>query len=445
MNAVVEPLPNCLATLRVEVDPEKVIQVREELVRDFGKNVRVPGFRQGKVPRAMVERRFAKQIREELEGRLLRETSREAIRDKKLRVLQISNVEDVQFGEDNKLSYTATLVTHPDFELPVYKGLGVQLGTAEVTDAEIGESIDSLREQASDFTDVPERAAEMGDYVVVDYAGAIDGQPVHEVFPKAGKPLTANDDFWIKMTDEAFFPGFCSALVGLKPGEGKEFDVEVPADFPVEGMPGKQIHYRVTLKAIKARQLPELDDAFAGTVIKGKTLAELREIAREELTRQKQAGLEADKRRQIMRQLLASVECELPAVLLRSETQRMVNEIVTENRSRGVTDEVIKGSEKELVGAAAQNAREKVKGTFILTRIAEAEGLKVESGEIYGRVAAMAERYQMTFEKMFKELDKRNALDEIRQELLSTKALDFLAVNASVSEALQAPAENPAA
>ena len=433
MNVVVEPLPHCLATLRVEVEPERVNKALDQLLQEFGQNVRVPGYRQGKAPRSVVEKKFKKQIREELEGKLLRESTREAIAEKKLRVLQVTNVEDVLLGEDKRMSFTATVVTQPEFELPNYTGLVLESKSTELTEAEIDESIENLREQAADFADVAGRPAAMEDYVVVSYEGTVDGKPVHESFPKAGKPLSGNDEFWIKMTDEAFFPGYCAQLVGANPGETREFDIEVPADFPVEGMPGVKIHYKVGLKAIKEKVLPELNDEFAGSVLKGKTLAELRELAREELGRQKVAAVDAAKRNDIMKQLLASFECELPANMVRGETQRILGELVRENQARGVAEEVLKENQKELVGVASQNAREKLKGTFLLLRIAEAEDLGVAREEIFGRIAALAERYKVTFEKMVKELQKSNGIDQLTEEILTVKALDFVVSKANVA------------
>jgi trigger factor len=241
------------------------------------------------------------------------------------------------------------------------------------------------------------------------------------------------------MTEEAFFPGFCQALVGAKPGEERGFDVTVPADFPVEGMPGQVIHYKVTVKALKEKTLPALDDAFADTVAKGKTIAELRDLAREEISRQKKTDAEAGKRADIMKQLLSKVECELPTSLVRAHTQSIVNDIVRENTARGVGEEILKENEKDIVASATANARERLKGTFVLMRVAEQEGIRVTQEEILGRVASMAQRYQMSFEKMMKELQGRNAIDQIHEEMLTAKALDFLVSNASVTTAPVAP------
>jgi trigger factor len=435
MNVTVEQLPNCLATLKIEVEPAKVSAARDSIIGEYTKLAKLPGFRPGKAPRQAIERRYKKEIKEELERKLLGESTRSAIAEKKLRVLQVANVEDVEFADDKGLSFTATVVTHPEFQLPEYKGLPVTVPSVEVTDADVDQSLEELRDQNADFVDVEGRAAEMDDYVVVDYKGAIEGKPVHEVFPKAGKPLSSNEDFWIRMTPEAFFPGYAAALVGMKVGDTRKFDIIVPVDFPVPDMPGQTIAYEVTLKAIKRKEMPALDDAFANSVVAGKSVDDLRTMAREEITQQKKNQAEAVKRREIMRQLLSHVECELPVNLVRNETQRILREIVKENHDRGVADEVLQQNEKELVGTAANNARERIKGTFVLLRIAEKEGIKVTREELFGRVAALAERYEMTYEKMLKELQKRDALEQIGEEILTAKVLDFLASAASVSTA----------
>ncbi len=434
MNVVVENLPNCITTLRIELESEKVNKVWESVTADYTKYAKLPGYRAGKAPKAVIEKKFKKEIREELEKKLLSDSCREAISEKKLRVLSLAQIDDVELADDKTMKFTATLVTHPDFELPSYKGLVVPMKPTDVTEAEIDESIENLRDQAADFADIAEdRGAEMDDFVVVDYRGTIDGKPVHDLFPKAGKPLSGNDDFWIRMTPEAFFPGYAAALVGAKPGETRTFEIEVPADFPVEGMSGQKIEYVVTLKGIKTKILPALDDAFADTVAKGKTLAELREMAREELGRQKVTEAEGARRQEIMRQLMAQVECELPVDMVRTQTRRLLADIVRENQARGIADEILKENEQQILGTAAQNAREQLKGTFILLRIAEIEGIRPTQMEFNQRIAQLAERYEMKPAKLLKELEKRNALDQITEEILTAKVLDFLSSNASVT------------
>jgi trigger factor len=443
MNVQVEPLPNCLATLRVDLPPDAVNEARENITRDYAAHAKLPGYRPGKAPRAVVERKFQKEIREELERKLLSESTRAAISEKNLRVLQVQNVEDIEFAPDQSLHFTATLVTAPEFELPEYKNIPVTVPPEEVSEPDIDTAIENLRNQAASFEDIAGRTLEMEDFAVIDYAGTVDGKPVSEVFPKAGKPLTANTAFWVRMTPESFLPGFSEALLGATLDETREFDLTVPSDFAVTEMAGAIIHYVVSVKGLKSKKLPPLDDAFAATIVEGKTLAELRDLAKGELTRQKKDHIESQKREQVMGFLVGKVECELPQSLVAGETRRILADIVQQQQSRGATDESLKENEKDLVEFAARGAREKLKGTFILQRIAEQEKVTVTSAEMRARVAAMAARYGMTPDKAAKELEKRNATDRVAEEILSGKVIDFLVNSADVR--IAEPAAQPPA
>lgn len=431
MNVQLENLPNCITTLRVEVPSDKVSQAREAIVREYAQYAKLPGFRPGKAPRAVVEAKFKNEIKEELEKRVLSDSCRQAIIDNKLKVLNISNVEDVEFAADQTLRFTATVVTVPEFELPEYKGLKLEIPAEEISDKDVDEGLERLRDQGASFNDITDRALAMDDFAVISYTGTIDGKPADEVVP-AAKILAQNTDFWIKLTADTFLPGFSEQMVGAAIGETREFDLTVPADFAVADLAGKTLHYTVTLNSIKAKVLPELDDTFAASVAPGKTLAELRDLIKGELVRQKNVEQENEKRNQIMKQLLSKVECELPEGMVANETRRVMDDVIRENQSRGVPDAVIAQNQKELQATAGESARERVKGTFVLLRIAAAEKITVTREELEQRITMMAIRYQMPIEKLRRELDKRQALDSINEEILTGKVLDFLLSNASV-------------
>ncbi len=435
MNVQVEALPNCLATLKVELPAEAVNAARQDITRDYAANAKLPGYRPGKAPLAVVERRFQKQIHEDLERKLLSESTRAAISEKNLRVLEVQNVEDVEFSPDQSLHFTATVITMPDFDLPEYRNIPVTVPPDEVSDAEVDAAIESARNQAATFEDIEGRGLQMDDYAVVDYDGTIDGKPVSEMYPKAGKPLTANSSFWVRMTPESFLPGFSDALMGAVVDEKREFDLAVPGDFVLEEMRGAKIHYVVTVRGLKAKKLPELDDAFASGVVEGKTLEEIREIARGELLREKKLENESRKRDQVIGYLVKRVECELPQSMVAGETRRLLGEIVQQEQARGVPDEALRQEEQKLVEVASRGAKEKVKSAFIIQRIAEAEKVTVSQAEIRGRVAAMAARYGMTPEKASRELEKRDAMDRVAQDILTAKVIDYLVANAQVTTA----------
>lgn len=432
MTATVESLPHCIATLSVELPPEKVKAKRDALAADFIRHAKVPGFRPGKIPRNVVESRFKNEIAEELRRGLISDAIEAAIKEKSLRILQVQNVEDIELAPDDRMSFKATLITVPEFDLPEYKGVAVRVPTTAITDAEVDAELERLRASFADYTDITGRPAAMNDILLVDYEGTVDGRPVMEAYPKAGKPLTANADFGIRMRPGAFLPGFCEALEGAAIGETRAFDVVVPNDFDLEDIRGVRITYKVTVKSIKEQILPDLDDTFANIVEQGQTLEGLRATVRQELEAERKHAIEIATRDQVMAHLVSSVECELPQQLVRNQTERILDEIVRENQQRGVADEVLKEHEKDLVGAAAGQARNRIKATFILLRIAEKEGITVTERDLTARLISLAARLNMSLEKTIKELKRRDAIRQIREDILTSKTLDFLATNATV-------------
>jgi trigger factor len=235
------------------------------------------------------------------------------------------------------------------------------------------------------------------------------------------------------MTEEAFFPGFCQNLVGARKGENRKFQIEVPADFPIEGLPGQTVDYDVTLKEIKKRELPDLNDEFAASFLEGKTLADLRELVQKDLDTRKKSEVESVKRDRVMSVLLEKVECELPEDLARAESNRVLREMVKANQERGISEDILKENEKELVSTASQTGRNRVKGSFILTKIAESENIEVTSNEMMRWISAAARENDMTVDRVVKEMRKRRAFAQVRSDILTSKALDFVVSNATVT------------
>ncbi len=433
MNVEVENLPNCLATMRVEVERERVNNEWEKVTRDFRRAARIPGYRPGKAPQRIIEAKFKRQIQEEVEKTLLSQSCREAISEKNLKVLSLSEIQEVSLKKDQPLSFTATLVVSPEFELPDYRNVTVEQKSTDVTDADVDDAIATLRDQRADFRDVEGRGLQMEDFAVIDYVGSVEGKPIAEAFPKSGRALSENQDFWLRMTADAFLPGFADQLIGGVVGESREFEVKVPDEFPIEGLGGKEIRYDVTIKGIKEKLLPELNDAFASRVIEGKSLEDLKELVREEIAKQKVSDAARDKRNQIMNALLTQVECELPEDMVARETRRVLSDLVRENQSRGISEEQLREKEQDLVATAGKVARERLKGTFILLRIAEKEEIRVSREDYEQRVNMMARHYQMSPEKVKTQIRENNAEESIREEILTGKALDFLASDDSVT------------
>lgn len=439
MKVEVEKQSGSVSTLQIELPPEEVSKEWDAIANSFARFAKIPGYRPGKAPRAVIEKRFRKEIQDELTKKLVSKSYHEAIEQEQLRVASLANIEDVQLGEDKSMRFRATVVTAPEFELPEYKNIPVQLPETNVSESEVDTAIERLRDQSADFVDVPERGLEMGDFAVIDFEGSTDGKPISEIAPQASKNLHGGKKFWLHLASDNFLPKFCEQMVGQKPSETRTVTVDFAVDFPVKELAGKQANYDVTVREIKQKVLPALDDAFAAKLIPGKALADLRKILEHDLGHEKEHERERAKEGQVVKYLHERIQFELPPPLLKSETRRILADLVQRNRERGVPDEMLKDKEKELIETAAGLAAHRLKTNFILHRIAERENIQVSRDDINARLREEAARYNVPMKKMRKELQEHDGLDGFAEQILLGKTLDFLKANVSVGAA-QEPA-----
>jgi trigger factor len=439
MKVEVETQPGSVSTLQIELPPEEVSKEWDSIANSFARLAKIPGYRPGKAPRTVIEKRFRKQIQEELTKKLVSKSYHEAIEQQQLRVASLANIEDVQLGEDKSMRFRATVVTAPEFELPEYKNISVQLPDAKVSDAEIDAALERLRDQAADFVDVPERELQMGDFAVIDFEGLLDGKPIGEIAPQTSKNLHGGKKFWLHLAPDNFLPTFCEQIVGQKRGETRQITIVFPPDFPVKELATKEAIYAVTLQEIREKVLPARDDALANKLIPGKTLTDLRHMIEHDLEHEKEHEIERAKEAQIVKYLHEHISFELPPALMKNETRRVLGELVQRNRERGISDEMLKGKEKELIEGAAGLAAHRLKTNFILHRIAERENIKTSRQEIDARIREDAARYNVSPEKMRKELQEHDALDSIVEQILLGKTLDFLRANVSVERVQEPP------
>src|ERR1700736_2280009 len=435
MKVQVEKKPESVSTLKIELPAEEVSKEWDAIANSFARFAKIPGYRPGKAPRTLIDKRFRKEIQEEVTKKLVSKSYREAIEQKKLRVASLTNLEDVQFGEDKSMRFQATVVTAPEFKLPAYKNIPVELPDTKVTEAEIDATIERLRDQTADFVDVPERGAQMEDFVVIDFEGTVEGKPISEVASNASKNLHGGKKFWLRLAPDNFLPKFCEQVVGQKKDETRTVIVDFPADFLVKELAGKQASYNVTLGEVKEKVLPRVDDAFAAKLLPGKTLADLRHTIEHDLEHEKEHQVEHAKEEQIIKLLHEKTKFDVPPPLLRNETKRALAELVQRNRARGIPDEMLKEKEKELIETAASVAHHRLKTNFILERIAEQEKIEVTPEDVDLRIRQEAQRYNITADKMRKELEEHDGLNALAEQILLGKTLDFLKANVSVQTA----------
>jgi trigger factor len=431
VNVTVENLAPCKKLVRVEVEAEAVDKAYEQITGEFQKNVKLPGFRPGKAPKEMILKNYSKALDEEVRKRLIGENYEKALKEQKLNAVTNPDIEEIQFSRGQPLQFAATVETAPEFEVPEYKGIQVKRETGDVTDADIEKALNVLAEQHAKFNDV-DRAAQQGDVVVVAYNGTVEGKALTEIAPTA-KGLTRQDNFWMQIKENSFLPGFTEQLVGAKAGDKRTIHVTFPKDFVSPALSEKQAVYEVEIKQVKEKILPALNDAFA-TEFKAPSLADLREGVRKDLQNELNYKRAQSVRNQAMKMLLEKVNFDLPESIVTAETRSVINDIVQDSHRRGVSTENIETQKNEIFGYANTNAKERVKGAFILGRIADKEGIRVTQEDLVQRVTQLAAQNQMTFQKMVKELQDRGALATVRDQVLVGKALEFVVQHAQVEE-----------
>jgi trigger factor len=424
MNITVEDVAPCKKRLKIEVPANRVQQAYDRVADDFQKEARIPGFRPGHAPRAVVIKKFQKDIAGETQRTLVPEAYQEAITEKKLRVVSAPEIEDLKYQPGLSLSFSTVVELVPDFRLPDYKGLVLKKQETAVTDEDVDKTLQNLADQRATFDDAPERPLAMEDFAVISYTGTLDGKPLLELVPEA-KNLAVNPKFWLWMRTEGFLPKFAEQLVGMNKGEKRTVEVEFPADFGQAALAGKKVQYEVELKEIKIKHAPALDDAFAQEVAK-LSLAEMKARVRENLELDKKSQADRASRNEIVQKLIASVEFDLPPSAVDEETHAAVYDIVAENQARGVPANVLEEKKEEIYSNAARSARDLVKFKFIAAQIAEQEKIEVTNEQIAQHLAFLAQRENIPIEKMADRVRKNNAFGAIRGQIRNQLVLDFL-------------------
>ncbi len=434
MNIVVEKQPKCVATLRVEIPADTVSGQRDQIVGGFTNKAKIPGFRPGKAPRKVVEKRFEKEISEELNERLFHQAFHEATKKESLNVINYGMPQDLSTAADGGISFVSTLTLAPEFELPEYKGLKATIPKADVPDEEIENQLKSLQERFADHTDIEGRGAEKGDFAIVDYSSTVDGKPTEEVIGKSAGYIAGREGFWIKIDEKSFLPGFADELVGMKAGDQKNITLTLPEDFPVADLQKKEIVFDTTVKELKEAKLPELNDELAEKLAPGKKMDEIKEIIKENMLNERKRRIEDMKINQLVGQLNANVEFELPEELVNQETQSQADQMVQRGMQSGMSEEDIASQQAEIFASAGNQAVQNLRSNFILQEIAHKEEIAATDQELISHLAQLAQQRNQEPKKFIKEMQRSGRLPSVRNSIVIGKAIDFIVQNAEIEE-----------
>ncbi|VVM08529.1 Trigger factor [Methylacidimicrobium cyclopophantes] len=425
-----EELGPCRKRLRIEVSADQVTQVRKEIVQQFSRAARLPGFRPGKAPTLLVEKQFQKEIDDELQKALVTRALREGIQKQQIDVVRVLGTEEVRYLDGLSFSFAALVDCAPVFALPDYSKTTLPRTETEVSKEEIDQALGKLLEARATFTDAGNRPLAEGDYAVVHYEGTIEGRPVKELYPAAGI-LAGAQDQWLLVKPGVFVPGFPEAILGMEVGQTRTFSVLFPEDWFFEPLRGKAVEYSVTLSAIKERHVPSLSDALAKEIA-GTDQSGLLSMVQSAVETEKKRTARQAQSNHILNTLLRSVEFPLPESLVNEETENAVREIIAENQERGVPFATLEEKKNEIFSNARRLAVQRVKLRFLIDRIAKNESIAVTDEQLSGAVASLARRQNLP-PRQFVQRISRESLESLKRQLLLEKVMDFLIEKAKVA------------
>ena len=425
MSLQVEKLEKNMAKLTIEASAEDLEKAIEKAYQKQKKQISIPGFRKGKVPRQMVEKMYGKAVfYEDAANELIPDAYEKALEECEEDIVSSPKIEVTQIEAGKPFVFTATVALKPEVKLGKYKGVKVDKIDVEVTDADVDAEIDKEREKNARNITVEDRAVKDGDITTLDFEGFVDG-----VAFDGGK----GEKYPLTIGSGAFIPGFEEQLVGAEIGKEVEVKVTFPEDYQAENLKGKDAVFKCTVKEIKEKQLPELDDEFAGEVSEFDTLAEYKEDVKKTLTEKKQKDAKNAKENAAVDAAVAVCEMEIPEAMLETQQKQMLDEFAQRISMQGLTMEqyfqFTGSSYQQMFEQVKPQAEERIKARLVLEAIAKAENLEATEEEYEKELQNMADIYQMELDKV-KELLGDREKKNIMQDLAVRKAAEFVADNA---------------
>ncbi|MEC3811937.1 trigger factor [Bacillus altitudinis] len=409
--------------LTVEVDAETFNKALDDAFKKVVKQVSIPGFRKGKVPRGLFEQRFGvESLYQDALDILLPVEYPKAIDEAGIEPVDRPEIDVEKIEKGESLIFTAKVTVKPEVKLGDYKGLNVEKDDTSVSDEDVQEELKAMQNRQAELVVKEEGAIENGDTVVLDFEGFVDG----EAF-EGGKA----ENYSLEVGSGSFIPGFEEQLVGLEAGAEKDVEVTFPEEYHAEGLAGKPAVFKVKIHEIKAKELPALDDEFAKDVDEEvETIAELTEKTKKRLEEAKENEAEGKLREELVAKASENAEVDVPQAMVDTELDRMMKEFEQRLQMQGMNLELyfqFSGQDEDaLKEQMKEDAAKRVKSNLTLEAIAAAEDLQVSDEEVEEELSKMAEAYNMPVENIKQAIGSTEAMKE---DLKVRKAIDFLVEN----------------
>ena len=421
MSLQVEKLEKNMAKLTIEASAEDLEKAIEAAYQKQKSQISIPGFRKGKVPRHIIEKMYGKEVfYEEAANSLIPTAYEKALDECEEDIVSSPKIEVTQIEAGKPFIFTATVALKPEVKLGKYKGVKVDKVDVEVTEEEVNAAIDKERENNARNITVEDRAVKDGDMTVIDFEGFVDG-----VAFEGGK----GENYPLTIGSGAFIPGFEEQLVGAEIGKEVEVNVTFPEDYHAEDLKGKAAVFKCTVKEIKEKQLPELDDEFASEVSEFETLAEYKEDVKKNLEEKKAKDAKNAKEEAVISAIVEASEMEIPEAMLETQQRQMVDEFAQRITMQGLSMEQyfqFTGTNyQQMVEQVKPQAEERIKSRLVLEAVVAAEKIEATEEDYEKEMETMAEVYQMDVAKV-KELLGEKEKKNIMQDIAVKKAVEFV-------------------
>src|SRR5690625_1382973 len=407
--------------LTIEVSAEEFDVALEQSFKKVAKDVQVPGFRKGKIPRKIFEQRFGvESLFQDAIDIVLPAAYSNAVEETGIEPVEQPEVDVGEIEVGKPVVFTENVTVKPEVKLGEYKGLEVEDKSVQVTEEEVTNAIDNLREQQAELIVKEEGTVEDGNTAVIDFEGFSDDEPF-----EGGK----GENHSLEIGSGQFIPGFEEQLIGKTSGEEFEVELTFPEEYHAEDLAGKDAVFKVKIHEIKEKELPELDDDFAKDVDEEvETLAELKEKKKEQLQKEKEQAAENKKREKLIEKVTENAEIDIPEAMIETELDQMMREFEQRLQMQGMTLEnyfQFSGqSEDELKEQMKNDAEMRVKTNLTLEAILEAENIEVTEEDIDSELQEMADLYKMEKEQILGMLGGNP--DVLKEDLKIKKAINFI-------------------
>jgi trigger factor len=405
----------CKHEIEITVPVDEITRETDRVVANIQQKVRLPGFRPGKAPVNLIRTKFAKQVREDVLENLLPKYFKKKVEEEELHPVGRPSVKDVEFKEGEPLRFKAEFEVAPEIELKDYRGVTVHYSEPVVTEEDVAKRIEEIREQKAQFVNIEPRPAADGDYAVISL-DSISGvaEPVHQ------------DEMQLKVGDQDTLPVFSETLRGMSPEEEREFEVTYPDDYGKEQLAGKTVRFRMKLKMLRTKELPELNDEFAQDLGDYPTLNDLREAIRKSIFQEREYASQQKAKDQLVDKLVEAHDFPVPEAYIERQIEAQLETQFRSLAERGVDPSKLKIDWTKLKEAQRPKALHAVKASMLVDKIAERESIHATNDEVDHEVLRISKQEREPVAATRKKLEKEGLLGRIAYQIRTSKTMNFL-------------------